>query len=136
MLQPITALPVRCSRRIVEINQTIWTQLDNEWLFVASRPDTLTTLCPGQEPSNLEIVGTGKLKLNALCKAYGTTVLIRAQMMTETNNTDSDIIPQLSLEADCYQSESKILRLDDIRLDLPLNNVINHLEDLRWASHK
>jgi hypothetical protein len=137
MLQPIRTVPVSCSQRIVEINQTIWTQLDNnEWLFVAPRPDTLTTLCPGQEPLNLEIVGTGKLKLNASCKAYGTKVLIQAQMTTETNSTESDIIPYLSLEVDCCQSESKILRLDDIHLDLPLNNVINHLDDLRWASHK
>ncbi|PNF33117.1 hypothetical protein B7P43_G15216 [Cryptotermes secundus] len=108
MLQPIRVVPASCSRRIVEINQTIWTQLDNnEWLYVAPRPDTLTVLCSGREPTDLEIVGTGKFKLNNLCKAYGTKVLIQAQMTVETNSTERDIIPHLFLDADCCQTEGK-----------------------------
>ena len=36
MLQSIRTIPSSCSQRIAEINQTIWTQLeDNEWLYVA-----------------------------------------------------------------------------------------------------
>jgi hypothetical protein len=137
MLQPIRVVPASCSQRIVEINQTTWTQLDNnEWLYVAPRPDTLTVLCSGQEPTDLEIVGTGKLKLNNVCKAYGAKVLIQAQMTVETNNTEKDIIPHLSLDIDCCQTEGKNVNLDDIHLDLPLKNIINHLDDLRVASHK
>ena len=137
MLQPIRVVPASCSRRIVEINQTIWTQLDNnEWLYVAPRPDTLTVLCSGQEPTDLEIVGTGKLKLNNLCKAYGTKVLIQAQMTIETNSTERDIIPHLFLDVDCCQTESKIVNLNDIHLDLPLKHIVNHLDDLRVASHR
>jgi hypothetical protein len=67
--------------------------------------------------------GAGKLKLNALCKANATKVLIQAQAMADTNNTETDIIRHLSLDIDCCQSDKNV-RLDDIRLDLPLHNII------------
>lgn len=99
MLQPIRTVPASCAQRIIEINQTTWTQLDNnEWLYVAPRMEALTVLCSGQEPTDLEIVGTGKLRLNNMCKAYGAKVLIQAQLVVETNNTEKDIIPHLSLD--------------------------------------
>jgi hypothetical protein len=84
MLQRIRVVPANCSRGIVEINQTTWKQLDNnEWLYVASRPDTLTVLCSGQEPSDIGIAGTGKLKLNGMCKAYGANVLLQAEVTVD-----------------------------------------------------
>jgi len=40
MLQAVRTIPSICSQRIAELNQTIWTQLDNnEWLFVAPKPE-------------------------------------------------------------------------------------------------
>jgi len=137
MLQSIRTIPPSCSQRIAEINQTIWTRLrDNEWLYVAPRPDVLTILCSKQEPSDIEIVGTGKLILHSACKAYGARVLIQAQTIMTTNNTEKDIIPPLSLDYDCCITEKKTTKLNDIRLDLPLKNIVNRLEDLRLASHK
>jgi hypothetical protein len=66
MLQSIRTIPSSCSQRIAEINQTIWTQLDNnEWSYVAPRPDVLTILCSKQEPSDIEIEGPGKLILHS-----------------------------------------------------------------------
>jgi hypothetical protein len=74
-------------------------------------------LCSNQEPSDLEIVGTGKLKLHSACKAYGAKVLIQAQMFLTTNNTEKDIIPPLSLEYDCCvpKFEGKTFKLNDIQ---------------------
>jgi hypothetical protein len=92
MLQSIRTIP-SSSQKIAEINQTIWTQLDdNEWLCVTPRQDTLTVLCSKQNPSDIEIVGTGKLILHSACKAYGAKVLIQAQTILTSNNTDKDII--------------------------------------------
>jgi len=43
MLQAVRTILSTCSRRIAELNQTIWTQLDNnEWLFVTLKPEVLT----------------------------------------------------------------------------------------------
>jgi hypothetical protein len=81
-------------------------------------------------------VGTGKLILHSACKAYGARVLIQAQTIVVTNNTEKDIIPPLSLEYDCCLSEEKIAKLNDIHLELPLRNIVNRLDDLRLASHK
>jgi hypothetical protein len=81
ILQPVRTMPPTCSQRIAELNQTIWTQLDNgEWLFVAPKPEVLTVLCSRHEPSDVALIGTGKLKLNNMCKGYGSRILIQAQL--------------------------------------------------------
>ena len=137
MLQSIRTIPPSCSQRIAVINQTIWTQLeDNEWLYVAPLPDVLTVLCSKREPSDIEITGTGKLKLHSACRAYGSRILIQAQTVKTSNNSGKDVIPPLSLEYDCCVSEGKITKMDNLHLELPLKGIVNRLEDLRLASHK
>jgi hypothetical protein len=71
-----------------------------------------------------------------MCRSYGAKVCIQAQMTISTDNTDKDIIPHLSLEYDCCEPEGKKINLNNIHLDSPLKNVVNHLDDLRIASHK
>jgi len=137
MLQAVRTIPSTCSQRIAELNQTIWTQLDNnEWLFVAPKPEVLTVLCSKHEPSDVTLIGTGKLKLSNLCKGYGFRILIQTQLTISTNNTDKDIIPHLTLEFDCCKFQGRNFSLNYIHLNLPLNNVIHHLDDLKVANHK
>jgi hypothetical protein len=72
MIHTLSSIPSSCSQRIAELNQTLWTQLDNnEWLYVATKPDILTVLCSGHKPTDVKLLGTRKLHLNAMCKAYG-----------------------------------------------------------------
>jgi len=135
MLQSARTIPPSCSQRVAEINQTIWTQLEvNERLYVAPQPDVLPILCSKQEPSDIEIARTGKLKLHSACKAYGSRILIQAQTIKTSNNTEKDIIPPLSLEYDCCVSEGRTTKLNKINLELPLKSIVNRLEDLRLAS--
>jgi len=122
MLQSIRTIRSSCSQ-IAEINQTIWTQLDNKWLYVALRPDILNVLCFNQEPSDIEIVGTGKLILHNACKAYGARVLIQAQTIMTSNNNEKDIIPPPSLDYDCCTPERKTVDLNNIHLELPLKTL-------------
>jgi hypothetical protein len=110
--------------------------IDNEWLYVASRPDALTVLCSKQEPSDIEIERTGKVKLHSNCKAYGARVLIQKQTAVSFNNSEKDIIPPLSLNYDCCSLVGNSVKLNDIHLDLPTRNMVNRLDDLRLASHK
>ena len=126
MLQAVRTIPSTCSQRIAELNQTIWTQLDNnEWLFVAPEPEVLTVLCSKHEPSDVTLIGTGKLKLNNLCKGYGSRILIQAQLTISTNNTDKDIIPHLPLDFDCCEVQERNFSLNNISLNLRLTNVIH-----------
>ena len=137
MLQSLRAIPSSCSQRIAEINRTIWTQLDdNQWLYVAPRPDALTILCSKQEPSDIGVEGTGKLRLHSNCKAYGARVLIQAQTTVSFNNSEKDIIPPLSLDYDCCNFVGRGVKLNDVHLDLPMKNMVNCLDDLRLATHK
>jgi hypothetical protein len=47
LLQSIRSIPI-CSQRMVELNQALWTKIqENEWLCVAPRVDTLTALFSG-----------------------------------------------------------------------------------------
>jgi len=98
-------------------------------LHVASRPDALTVLCSKQEPSDIEIEGRGKLKLYSNCKAYEARVLIQAQTVVSFNNSGKDIIPPLSLKYDCCVFDGKIIKLNDIHLELPMRNIVNRLDD-------
>jgi len=136
MLQPLRAIPSSCSQRIAEINQTAWTQLDgNEWLYVAPRPDTLTILCPKQEPTDIVVEGTGRLGVGSNCKSYGARVLIQAHAVVSANNSEKDI-PHISLDYYCCEFIGKEIKFNDIHLELPLKGVINRLDDLRLTSHK
>jgi hypothetical protein len=80
------------------------------------RDQKCSLFCPKQEPSDNEIEGTVKLILNSACKAYSSRVLIQAQTIKTSNNTEKDIIPSLSLEYDCCVSEGKVAKLDNIQL--------------------
>ena len=137
MLQAVRTISSTCSQRIAELNQTIWTQLDNnEWLFVAPKPEVLTVLCSRHESSDITLIATGKLKRSTLCKGYGSRILIQAQLTISTNNSDKDIIPHLPLEFDCCEVQGKNFSLNNIHLILPMNNVIHHLGDLKVDNHK
>jgi hypothetical protein len=85
-------------------------------------------LCLKQDPSDIEIVGTGKLILHKACMAYGARVLIQAQTITIFNNTEKDVIPPLSLEYDYCISKGKPAKLKDFHLELPLKK---HCESFR-----
>ena len=101
MLQCVRTIPSTCSQKITELNQTIWTQVNNNgWLFVTPKPDVLSVLCSRHEPSDVTLIGTGKLKLNNICKCYGSKIVIEAQLIFSTNDTDKGIIPHLPLEFD------------------------------------
>ena len=137
MFEPIRSIPASCSQRIVELNHTLWTQLDNnEWVFVAPKSDVLTVLCSKHEPTDVKLLGTGKLQLNPMCKAYGNRILIQSHSTLVTNRTSKDVIPPISLEYDCCGSEDKTFKLNELHLHLPLRSVTSSLDDLRIASHK
>ena len=98
MIEPIRSIPASCSQRIVDLNHTLWTQLDgNEWLFVTPTFDALTVLCSKHEPMDVKLLGIGKLQLNPMCKAYGNRILIQSHATVVSNRTNKDIIPPMSL---------------------------------------
>ena len=46
LLQPRGTVPTICEKRIVEISNSIWTQLaNNEWIYFVPSNDSITILC-------------------------------------------------------------------------------------------
>jgi hypothetical protein len=85
---------------------------------------------PNKNPQT-QITGTGKLILHSACKAR---VLIQAQTIKTSKNTEKVIIPSLSLEYDCCVSEGKAAKLDNIQSELPMKSIVHRLEDLSLAA--
>ena len=124
MTEPIGSIPASCSQRIVDLNHMLWKQLDgNEWLFVTPTSDVLTLLCSKHEPMDVKLLGTGKLQLNLMCRAYGNRILIQSHATIVSNRTNKDIIPPMSLRYDCCGSIDKNFKLNELRLHIPLRSV-------------
>ena len=136
MARPIRSIPPSCSQRIVELNHTLWQQLhENEWLFVAPALEVLTVLCDKREPTDVTLSGTGRLRMEPRCKAYGSRVLIQSHV-TVSNHTGKDVIPPLSLGYDCCGSVDKKFKLNRLRLQVSLGGVAGSLDDVKIANHK
>jgi len=62
LIEPIRTIPASCSQRILELNHTLGTQLDNnEWLYVALKSDVLTVLCSKHKPTDVKLLGMWKI---------------------------------------------------------------------------
>jgi hypothetical protein len=105
-------------------------------LYVAPNLDVLTVSCSKHEPTDVKLLGTGKLQLNATCKTYGTRILIQSHATLTSNRTSKDVIPPVSLEFDCCESVKQSFKFNDLHLHIPLRSVTRSLDDLRIASHK
>ena len=98
--------------------------------------DVLTVLCSKHEPMDVKLLGTGKLQLNPMCRAYGNKILIQSHATIVSNRTNKDIIPPMSLEYDCCSGIDKNFKLNELRLRIPLRSFASSLDDLKIASHK
>jgi hypothetical protein len=50
---------------VVQLKNTIWTQLDNnEWLYFSPTAESVTVLCNDKEPVAITLSGVGKFGLN------------------------------------------------------------------------
>ena len=85
---------------------------------------------------DVKLSGTGKLRLNPLCKAYGSRIFIQSHSTNVSNRTRRDIIPPMSLEYDSCGSIDKNFKLKELHLHVPLRSIAGSLDDLKVASHK
>ena len=137
MTESIRAIISYSPQRIVELNHTLWQQLfEDEWLFVAPVVDALTVLCVKHDPIDVTLIGTGRLQLQPMCKAYGNRMFIDSHATVVNNHTNKDVIPPLSLEYDCCDSMSKSLKLNRLRLHMPMEGAAGSFDDLKIANHK
>ncbi|PNF36838.1 hypothetical protein B7P43_G09629 [Cryptotermes secundus] len=48
-------IPKNCDTRLAQIKNTIWTQLDNEWLYFAPVAERVTVLCNDRDPLHVTL---------------------------------------------------------------------------------
>jgi hypothetical protein len=139
MLQPRGSVPPMCERRIVELSNPIWTQLENnEWIYIVPTSETITILCSGKPPMDIIVSGIGKLGLREDCKGFGGSTHFQTHSILNVNSRgyESDFLSIVELHYDCCEDLNVKVNLSTIRLNASFKHIATHLDDLKVASHK
>lgn len=128
--------PKDCNRRILSINRLTWLPIDNnKYIYVAPEAENVNILC--KEIADVKLHGIGIIELFQPCTIYG--VNTRLKSSGKINSTSNkDLVPTMWLDYDCCEHLDSHLKLGDIKelRDMPLHNVLQHKDELKWASHK
>jgi len=106
LLQPKGSVPTICEKRIVEISNSIWTQLaNNELIYFVPSSESITILCMEKPPVDIIVSGIGKLGINTNCKGYGKSALFQTHSILDASNQgyESDFVSKVHLEHDCCE---------------------------------
>jgi hypothetical protein len=131
-----TQVPESCDVRVLKLEITYWIPLhmNNQWLYVAPRPEKLSTLC-NENVRQIGLSGRGRLTLQPGCKAYTSYVTLYA-MSTTVKNISTDFLPTVPMNFDCCVIFGKTNEISQLPLSIPLSNVLSSVDGLRIASHK
>ena len=139
MLRPQGSVPTICEKRIVELSNSIWTQLEsNEWIYFVPTSETITILCAEKPPLDILVFGIGKLGIREDCKGFGKSAHFQTHSVLNVNNPglESDFLSKVELYYDCCEELNMRANLSNIRLNTSFKHIVSHLDDLKIASHK
>jgi hypothetical protein len=133
LLQPRANVPPpSCDKRVVEILNSVWTQLaNNEWIYFIPTSESVTILCT-------LVAGVGKLGIITDCNEYGKSALFQTHSILEMSNPgyESDFMSGIHLEYNCCEEMSVKFNLNTIQLNNSFKHIVSHLDDLKIASHR
>jgi hypothetical protein len=139
LLQPRGSVPPSCDKRIVEISNSVWTQLDNnEWIYFVPNSESITVLCVDKHPVDVIVSGIGNLAIGADCKGFGKSALFQPHSITNmaTEGFRSDFLSKVHLEYDCCEELNVKLNISTIHLNTSYKHTVSHLDDLKIASRR
>lgn len=130
-------IPSDCQTRIVQAQIETWNYIsNNQWLFVLTKPTTLTVMCnhSRQSPQDFELQKTGILKLSQHCSGYTDYNVLHATDSERRNMTH--VIPSISIinDACCILDETFHKRPAKLLQPIRLTNI--DLSDLKYADKK
>jgi hypothetical protein len=138
LLQPRPNIPKISDSRIVQLTHTVWTQLEkrNEWIYFVPRSDSITILCPEENPTDVLLTGTGKLSIQSGCKGHSLTALLVTQndIQVNTSRNAGDLLSKIELVFECCESLGVPKNLSHTELDMHFKHIVTHIEDLKYAS--
>ena len=101
LLQPRGSVPPSCDKRVVEISNSVWTQLrNNEWIYFVPTSESVTKLCTDKLPVDVIVSGVGKLWISTNCKGCGKSALFQTHSILDVSNPgyESDFMSRVHLE--------------------------------------
>lgn len=136
MLLHYENIPTFCDKRITSLSRTLWISVsENQWVYVAPKLERITLICGEKEAIDITVEGTGKLEFLSFCKGYGESTVLIAGITVGTNRSKKDIIPPLQLTYDCCETTQRESLLHS-SLNIPLKNLVGHVDELKFASKK
>jgi hypothetical protein len=140
LLLPRVSIPKICDVRVVHVEHTIWTQLEqrNEWIYFTPFSDSVTIVCSDREPVEIQLRGTGKLSVNSGCKGYSLTALLNTKSEFQANYTGKgeDLLSKVQTQFECCEQFGTSVNLSHIELDMRLKPTLTNMEDLKYASYR
>lgn len=106
-------IPSNCDIRIVNIENNIWHQLQtsNSWLFLLTKPETLSINCKtSKNVIDIKLSKSGVISLNHDCIAYSKSTLLSAKRIF-SNKVSLEYLPPVNLNLenlDLMYSETNI----------------------------
>jgi hypothetical protein len=138
LLQQRSEIPKNCETKLVQIKNTVWTQLDNNaWIYFAPIKESVTILCMNQDPEDVMLVGVGKLALQAGCKGYTSVAVLQTSLRIKSRDKKGeDLLSHIPINVDCLEELGFHSKLDMATINLEFKHVVSHLDDLKHASYK
>jgi len=139
LLQPRGSVPPICDKRVVEISNSVWTQLaNNEWIYFIPSRESVTILCIDKPPIDVTLSGIGKLGISPNCKGYGKTALFQTHSILDVGKPgyESDLMSKVHLEYDCCEGLDVKVNFSTINVNTSFKHIVSHLDDLKVASRR
>jgi hypothetical protein len=139
LLQQGRSVPPSCDKRVVEISNSVWTQLaNNEWVYFVPKSEGITILCGDKPPVDIIVSGIGKLGISADCKGFGKSALFQTHSILNVDSAgyDSDFLSKVHLEYDCCEGLNEKVNISMINVNTSFKHVVSHLDDLKIASRR
>jgi hypothetical protein len=139
LLQPRGDVPPSFNIHVVEISNSVWTQLaNNKRIYFVPKSEGITILCGDKPPVDVTISGIGKLGIHANCKGFGKSALFQTHSILNLGSTgyESNILFRVHLEYDCCKGLAVKVNISTIHVNTSFKHVVSHLDDLKIASHR
>jgi hypothetical protein len=137
LLQPRSNIPHSFDKRIVEIYNSVWTQLDNnEWIYFVPSSESITVLCTDKAPIDVVLTGIGKLDITSGCRGYSKIALLQTQSVIAINSSEyeNDLMSKANLDFDCCEELGIKFNISSIHLNASFKHIVSHFDDLNIAS--
>jgi hypothetical protein len=139
LLQLIGSVSPSCDKRVVELSDSVWTQLtNNEWVYFVPTSDDIRILCMDKPPVDVIMSGIGKLGISAICKGLGKSALFQTHSTMNVDNPgyESDFMFRVNLEYNCCEELNVKFHISVVSLNTSYKRIVSHLDDLKSASHR